>query len=254
MTRAGADESYRRIKGRTGVGSRLAPHRTLRHLILVILLEAGLLAPVVTFRRLDDAISESSWGEDALLEETDWQIVWNESTRAGLPHHLESFLDLFESTPRTREVLLQTWQSLAIGECLAFSEYALRAYNLNPALARSLAPTLATVLGQMSIGQCCSLMWLSARHLASWFMRTGVRSIDHAERELLDSVCSNANRAYFEGWKPMQFTRHGSIPLSTFADAFIWASKLGQNYWSVPVSESALDEARPQNSDSAYAE
>ena len=61
--------------------------------------------------------------------------------------------------------MLQTWESLAIGECLAFGEYALAAHNLNPALARAAAPSLATVLAQQSIGQGCALMWSAAKHL-----------------------------------------------------------------------------------------
>ena len=136
VIQAGADAGFRHVRARPGLGTRLAPHRALRHLILSTLLEAGVLAPIASRRRLDDAISDAPWSEDASLEDSDWLIAWNETSRGNLPHQIRTNMDTFESTARSREVLLQTWQSLAIGECLAFGEYALAAHNLNPALAR----------------------------------------------------------------------------------------------------------------------
>ena len=251
VIQAGADAGFRHVRARPGFGMRLAPHRALRHLILSTLLEAGVLAPIASRRRLDDAVSEAPWGEDASLEYSDWLIVWNEVTRGSLPHQLRSSMDTFESTARSREVILQTWQSLAIGECLAFGEYALAAHNLNPALARPAAAVLPTILAQQSIGQGCALMWSAAKHLASWFMRNGAGSAGTAERELVNSICSNADRANFGGRPVKQFSRHSAVPMSTFASAFIWTSRLGDDFWDVPVSEDALDRARPIGSGGA---
>lgn len=251
VIQAGADAGFRHARARPGVGARLAPHRALRHLILSTLLEAGVLAPIATRRRLDDAVSEAPWSEDASLEDSDWLIVWNEATRGSLPHQLRTGLDTFESTARSREVILQAWQSLAIGECLAFGEYALAAHNLNPALARPAAAVLPTVLSQQSIGQGCALMWSAAKHLASWFMRNGAVPASTAERELVNSICLNADRANFGGHPVRKFSRHSSIPMSTFASAFIWTSRIGEDYWDVPVSEDALDRARPIGSGGA---
>ena len=172
-------------------------------------------------------------------------------TRGSLLHQLRSSMDTFESTARTREVILQTWQSLAIGECLAFGEYALAAHNLNPALARPAASALPTILAQQSIGQGCALMWSAAKHLASLFMRSGVGSAGTTERELVNSICSNADRANFGGRPVKQFSRHSAVPMSTFASAFIGTSRLGDDYWNVPVSEDALDRARPIGSGGA---
>lgn len=246
-----ADAGFRHVRARPGFGMRLAPHRALRHLILSTLLEAGVLAPVSSRRRLDDSVSEAPWGEDASLEDSDWLIVWSEATRGSLPHLLRSCLDSFESTARTREVILQTWQSLGIGECLAFGEYALAAHNLNPALARPAAAALPAILAQQSVGQGCALMWSAAKHLASWFMRNGAGSSGRAERELVNSICSNADRANFGGRPIKEFSRHSSVPMSTFASTFVWTSRLGDDYWHVPVCEDALDRARPIGSGSA---
>lgn len=251
VIQAGADAGFRHVRARHGFGMRLAPHRALRHLILSTLLEAGVLAPIASRRRLDDAVSEAPWSEDASLEDSDWLIVWNEATQGSLPHHIRASMDTFESTVRSREVILQTWQSLAIGECLAFGEYALAAHNLNPALARPAAAALPAILAQQSIGQGCALMWSAAKHLASWFMRNGAGAGGTAERELINSICMNADRANFSGRPVKQFSRHSSVPMSTFASTFIWTSRLGENYWDVPVSEDALDRARPIGSGSA---
>jgi hypothetical protein len=230
---------------------RLAPHRALRHLILSTLLEAGVLAPIASRRRLDDAISDAQWSEDASLEDFDWLIVWNEVTRGSLLFQLRSCMETFESTARSREVILQTWQSLAIGECLAFGEYALAAHNLNPALARPAAAVLPTILAQQSIGQGCALMWSAAKHLASWFMRNGAGPSGTAERELIKSICLNADRSNLGGRPVKKFSRHSSVPMSTFASTFIWTSRLDEDYWDVPVSEDALDRARPIGSGGA---
>jgi hypothetical protein len=251
VIQAGADAGFRHVRARPGFGVRLAPHRALRHLILSTLLEAGVLAPIASRRRLDDVVSDAPWGEDASLEDFDWLIVWNEVTRGGLLFQLRSRLEAFESTARSREVILQTWQSLAIGECLAFGEYALAAHNLNPALARPASAVLPTILTQQSIGQGCALMWSAAKHLASWFMRNGAGAAGTAERELSNSICLNADRATFGGRPVKQFSRHSSVPMSTFASTFIWTSRLGEDYWDVPVSEEALDRARPIGSGSA---
>lgn len=251
VIQAGADPGFRHVRAQSGFGMRLAPHRALRHLILSTLLEAGVLAPLASRRRPDDAVSEAPWSDDASLEDTDWAIVWNETTRSSLPHQLRTSMDTFESTARSREVILQTWQSLAIGECLAFGEYALAAHNLNPALARPAATALPTILAQQSIGQGCALMWSAAKHLASWFMRNGSGSAGTAERELINSICLNADRANFGGRQVKQFSRHFSVPMSTFAGTFIWTSRLGEDYWDVPVSEDALDRVRPIGSGSA---
>ena len=43
---AGSDAGFRRPTARTGLGPRLAPHRALRHRLLLTLLNAGVLAPV----------------------------------------------------------------------------------------------------------------------------------------------------------------------------------------------------------------
>lgn len=251
VIQAGADAGFRHVRARPGSGMRLAPHRALRHLILSTLLEAGVLAPIASRRRLDDAVSEAPWSEGASLEDSDWLIVWNEATQGSLPYQLRVSMDTFESTVRSREVILQTWQSLAIGECLAFGEYALAAHNLNPALARPAAAALPAILAQQSIGQGCALMWSAAKHLASWFMRNGAGAGGTAEREFINSICMNADRANFSGRPVKQFSRHSSVPMSTFASTFIWTSRLGENYWDVPVSEDALDRARPIGSGGA---
>lgn len=251
VIQAGADAGFRHVRARPGFGMRLAPHRALRHLILSTLLEASVLAPIASRRRLDDAVSEAPWSEGASLEDSDWLIVWNEATQGSLPYQLRVSMDTFESTVRSREVILQTWQSLAIGECLAFGEYALAAHNLNPALARPAAAALPAILAQQSIGQGCALMWSAAKHLASLFMRNGAGAGGTAEREFINSICMNADRANFSGRPVKQFSRHSSVPMSTFASTFIWTSRLGENYWDVPVSEDALDRARPIGSGGA---
>lgn len=254
VLQAGADPGYRHLRAHPGVGTRLAPHRALRHLIFSTLLNSGVLAPIASRRRLDDSVCDAPWEEDASLEDADWLIAWDEHTRGNLPQELRHYLDNFESTPRTREVMLQTWESLAIGECLAFGEYALAAHNLNPTLARSAAPSLATVLAQQSIGQGCALMWSAAKHLASWLMRNGTRAPGATQREFTGSICGNADRATYGKWAITRFSRHSSVPMSTFASTFMRTSKLGEGYWNLPLSEDALDRARPIGSGAVHRE
>ena len=54
---------------------------------------------------------------------------WDDLTRGSLPTRLRTYLDGFVSTPRTREVLLETWQAFGHRECPAFGEYALSPHN-----------------------------------------------------------------------------------------------------------------------------
>ena len=245
---AGSDAGFRRLTARTGLGPRLAPHRALRHRLLLTLLNAGVLAPVGSCRRIDDAVADPGW-EDASLEDADWLIVWDDLTRGSLPTRLRTYLDGFVSTPRTREVLLETWQALGIGECLAFGEYALSSHNLNPGLARAAASTLPPILAQQSIAQGCALMWFAAKHLAAWFLRHGGGASGMAELEFTKSIQLNFDRALFQDRPIIAFQRHAAVPLSVLAGIFIWTSRLGETYWTSPISESALDQARPSATD-----
>lgn len=244
VIQAGSDPGYRSLRAHPGFGARLAPHRSLRHRLLMALLDAGVLAPVGSRRRLDDALSETSW-EDCSLEDSNWTIIWDDVTRGSLDKRLTAFIDGFDSTAGTRAVLLDTWHALGVGECIAFGEYALAAHNLNPTLARSAAAPLRPLLARYSIGQSCAMMWTGAKHVASWFLRNGGGSGGSADRELIRSIHNYADRANQNGQVVMQFTRHNSIPFSTLAGTFLLASRLGDGYWTMPISETALDRARP---------
>lgn len=241
---AGVEPGYLRLRTHAGFGARLAPHRALRHRVLITLLAAGVLAPIGSRRRLDDALGEASW-EDCSLEDANWTIVWDEVSRGSLGQRLTSFLDGFEITAGTRGVLLETWQALGVGECVAFGEYALAAHNLNPGIARSAAPALTALLEEHSIGQGCALMWTAAKHVASWTLRKGGGAAGSSEREMVRSVQNYADRAREGGNAVTQFSRHSAVPFSTLAESFLIASRLGDGYWALPLSESALDRARP---------
>ena len=59
MIQCGADPGYRYVRRLPARAERLAPHRALRHQILVALLECGVLIPAADRRmRLDAALSE----------------------------------------------------------------------------------------------------------------------------------------------------------------------------------------------------
>jgi hypothetical protein len=242
--RAGSDPGYRDLKTHPGFGTRLAPHRALRHRVLMALLDAGVIAPVGSRRRLDDSLSEASW-EDSSLEDSNWSIVWDDVTRGGLDERLAAYIDGFESTAGTRAVLLDTWQALGVGECISFGEYALSVHNLNPALARAAAPSLRPLLAQHSIGQGCALMWTAAKNVASWFLRNGGGANGLADRELIRSIHAYSDRARQNGQSVVEFSRHSAVPFSTLTGSFLFASRLGDAYWSSPISEMALDRARP---------
>lgn len=249
---AGAEPGFRYLRAATAYGQRLAPHEALRHRILASLIEASVLVPVPSKRRLDDTARETIWS-DSRLEDEDWEIRWHDTTRTHLPRCLTNFLDAFDSTARTQEILLETWQLLGTAECLAFGEYALATHNLNPAIARSAAPSLQPFLAQLSIGHGCAAMWYAVKHLAAWFLRQGGSGPNSAEREVTRSIAYSFNRSLL-GVNPLKpFNRHNAVPLSTFANVFIRTSGLGDEYWSEPISEAALDRARPIGSPGPYA-
>lgn len=241
---AGAEPGFHCLHAASRYGERLAPHRALRHRILAALIEASVLAPVPTKRRLDDVLADGAWDVQS-LEDADWLIQWDGNGSTRLPHVLSDFLDSFESTSRTREMLLEAWQALGTAECLAFAEYALASHNLNPAIARSAASSLQPLLAQLSIGHGCAVMWFATKHLAAWFLRHGGLGPASAEKELSRSVTSHVNRALIGQYAPIKFARHNAVPLSTFANVFIWTSGIGEDYWTTPISEAALDRARP---------
>jgi hypothetical protein len=240
---AGAEPGYRLIRAHAGFGPRLAPHRVVRHHVLSSLLESGVLAPIPTKVRLDDRICDAKWETDPSLEDADWQIVWGGESRRCSRDELSEYLQDMESSARVQEVLLQTWQLLGTGECLAFGEYALACHNLNPAIARCAAAALPSVLARHSIGQGCGLMWSAAKHVASAFMRHGIRHEGTIERDFVSSLCTFSDRASGGGPRLREFSRHASIPLSTLTRSLCAAGHLAESYWSAPVSESSIDRA-----------
>jgi hypothetical protein len=242
---AGAEPGYRLVRAHPGFGPRLAPHRVVRHHVLSSLLEAGVLAPIPSKARLDDRIRDAKWETDSSLEDADWQVVWNVESRRCPHHELSEYLQDMELSARTQEVLLQTWQLLGTGECLAFGEYALACHNLNPAIARGAAAALPSILARHSIGQGCALMWSAAKHVASSFMRYGIRQESAVERDFVSSFCAISDRVNGSSSPLREFTRHASIPLSTLTRSLCAASHLSESYWSSPVSESSIDRAFP---------
>lgn len=240
---AGAEPGYRVVRAHAGFGPRLAPHRVVRHHVLSSLLQAGVLAPIPTKARLDDRICDANWGTDSSLEDADWQIVWSVGYRGCLRDELHDSLRNMESSARVQEVLLQTWQLLGTGECLAFGEYALACHNLNPAIARGAAAALPSILARHSIGQGCALMWSAAKHVASSFMRYGMRQESAVERDFVSSFCAISDRVNGSSSPLREFTRHASIPLSTLTRSLCTAGRLSESYWSSPISESSVDRA-----------
>ncbi len=244
MLQAGADPGYRYLRRLGARGVRLAPHRALRHQIVVALMEAGVIAPTAGRKlRLDATLADPGWDEDS-LEGADWSIVWSDITRGTLPTQLKTYLDEVSLTPHNREVLVEAWLALATAECLAFGEHALAAHRMDPAIALAAAPVLGPVLAQRSIGRCCALMWWAAKNVASSFLRHGGQA-GLAEREIVRSITNAYDRAGASGYPGVpQFQRHYSIPQSTFASAFLLASRLGESYWTSPISEMALERVR----------
>ncbi len=241
MLQAGADPGYRYLRRLGTRGVRIAPHRALRHQIVVALMEAGVIAPTAGRKlRLDATLADPGWEEDS-LEDADWSIVWSDITRNTLPTQLKDYLDEVSLTPHNREVLVDAWLALATAECLAFGEHALATHRMNPAIALAAAPVLGPILAQRSIGRCCALMWWAAKNVASSFLRHGGQP-GLAEREIVRSITNAYDRADFSGHP--QFQRHYSIPQSTFASAFLLASRLGESYWTSPISEAALERVR----------
>lgn len=244
MLDAGADPGFRHLRRLSGRGSRLAPHQDLRHRILSALLETGVLAPAAPRRlRLDETLSDTSWTTEN-LEEADWAIRWSDTSRGSLPKQLRSYLDELEGTERNREVLMDTWVALAKAECLAFGAHALTTHRMDASIVMAAEPSLGPILAQRSIGQCCALMWWAAKNVAASFLRHGGQP-GLAEREIEKTLTGAADRMSASGNDVPTFNRHHTQPVSTFASAFLLASRLGNAYWASPVSELALEQARP---------
>lgn len=240
MIQCGADPGYRYVRKLPARAARLAPHRALRHQILVALLECGVLIPAADRRlRLDATLSDPGW-DLAELEDADWVIHWDDATRGSLPLRLKEYLEALPEADSTREVLLETWVALATAECLAFAEHALSAHRMDPAIAAGVAPLLAPIFAQHSIGQSCALMWWAAKNVAASFLRHG-GAPGLAEREMTRSVLNAYERVDQAARTVPHFTRHRSMPTSAFASVFQFASRLGDGYWTRPIQESALD-------------
>ena len=244
MLQAGADPGFRHLRRLSGRGSRLAPHPDLRHRILAGLLETGVLVPAAPRRlRLDATLADPAWDETN-LEEADWAIRWSDTTRGSLPLRLREYLDELESNAHQREVLLDTWIALAKAECLAFGAHALSTHRMDPNIAMVAEPTLGPILAQYSIGQGCALMWWAAKNVAASFLRHGGQP-GLAEREVERTLTGAVDRDTHAGRGLAVFQRHHTQPVSTFAAAFLLASRLGEGYWMLPVSLEALERTRP---------
>ena len=240
MIQCGADPGYRYVRRLPARAARLAPHRALRHQILVALLECGVLVPAADRRlRLDAALADPGW-DLAELEDADWAIHWDEGTRGALPLRLKEYLEGLTYTEHTREVMLDTWVALATAETLAFAEHALSAHRMDPAIATGIAPLLAPVFAQHSIGQGCALMWWAAKNVGASFLRHG-GTPGLAEREMSRSILNAYERVETSSRVVPQFTRHRALPPSAFAGVFQFASRLGASYWTAPIQEHVLD-------------
>lgn len=109
VLQAGADPGYRYLRRLPGGGSRLAPHRALRHQIISALLEAGVLIHSAPRRlKLDATLTDPEW-DQSNLEDADWIINWSDTTRASLPRRLKAYLDDIDMSTRNLEVLVDAW-------------------------------------------------------------------------------------------------------------------------------------------------
>lgn len=244
MIQCGAEPGYRHIRRLPARAERLAPHRGLRHRVLVALLECGVLVPAAERRlRLDSTLSESGW-ESAGIEDADWAIHWHEATRGSLPNRLRDYLDALAPTDRNREILMETWAALATAECLAFGEHALSSHRMDPSIVMAVEPVLGPILAQRSIGQGCALMWWGAKNVAAPFLRRGGQP-GLAERELERTIVAALDRDVRSGLAIPLFQRHHTQRVSTMTRAFLTASRLGDAYWDSPVCVDALMHARP---------
>ncbi len=241
VLQAGADPGYRYLRRMPAGGGRLAPHRALRHQIIAALLEAGVLVHAAPRRlKLDATLNDPEW-DQSNLEDADWAICWCDTTRASLPRRLKAYLDELELSAHNREVLIDAWTALGKAECLAFGEYALATHRMDPKIAMVTESALGPLLAQRSIGQACAYMWWGAKNVASSFLRHGGQP-GLAEREMLRSITNAYDRSEGQGRPGAQFQRHFTIPLGTFASAFLSASRLGDAYWHAPISDTAIDE------------
>jgi hypothetical protein len=243
MLQAGADPGFHHLRRLAGRGARLAPHEDLRQRILMALLETGVLAPAGPRRlRLDATLADPDWDRSE-LEEADWAIRWSDTTRGSLVMILKSFLDELNPTPRNLEILLDAWFALAKAECLAFGAYALSSHRMDPGIVKVTEPALGPILAQRSIGQGCALMWWAAKNVASSFLRHGGQA-GLAEREMERTLASAMDRDLRAGATIPTFHRHHTQTVSTFASAFLLASRLGEAYWTEPISLLPLEQAR----------
>jgi hypothetical protein len=243
MLQAGADPGFHHLRRLAGRGARLAPHEDLRQRILMALLETGVLAPAGPRRlRLDATLADPDWDRSE-LEEADWAIRWSDTTRGSLVLILKSFLDELNPTRRNLEIHLDAWFALAKAECLAFGAYALSSHRMDPAIVKVTEPALGPILAQRSIGQGCALMWWAAKNVASSFLRHGGQP-GLAEREMERTLASAMDRDLRAGATIPTFHRHHTQTVSTFASAFLLASRLGELYWTEPISLAPLAQAR----------
>lgn len=243
MLQAGADPGFQHLRRLSGRAARLAPHDDLRQRILMALLETGVLVPAGPRRlRLNATLAEPDWDRTE-LEEADWAVRWSDTNRGSLMPILKAYLDEVAPTPKNLEILQDTWFALAKAECLAFGAYALSAHRLDPAIAQVTEPALGPILAQRSIGQGCALMWWAAKNVASSFLRHGGQP-GLAEREMERTLTSAIDRDLRSEASIPTFHRHHTQPISTFASAFLIASRLGDTYWSSAISLGALERAR----------
>ena len=246
MLQAGADPGFRYMRRLPAQGNRLAPHRALRHQIVLALMEARVLVPAAPRRlRLEATLADPEW-DDVSLEDADWSIYWDDVTRGSLPSRLRDYLGEVPSTARDREILIDTWTALGKAECLAFGEQSLTAHRMNPALVMSIEPLLGPLLAQRSIGQCCAFLWWAAKNVASSFLRHGGQP-GLAEREMSRSITNALDRSDVTSRTSPQFQRHNAIPISTFASAFLLASRLGDSYWLAPISDDEINRSLDSN-------
>lgn len=243
MLQAGADPGFHHLRRLTGRGARLAPHVDLRQRIVLALLETGVLTPAGPRRlRLDATLADPEW-DRMDLEEADWTIRWSDTTRGSLTLHLKAYLDEMPPTPRNMEILLDAWFALAKAECLAFGAHALASHRLDPSIVMAAEPSLGPILAQRSIGQGCALMWWAAKNVGSSFLRHGGQP-GLAEREIERTLASAMDRDVRAVATIPTFHRHHTQTVSTFASAFLLASRLGDAYWTCPVGIGPLEQAR----------
>ncbi len=133
----------------------------------------------------------------------------------------------------------------AISECLTYMAHCADERRMKAPQGEKTRLTIANVLRDHSVAQAHSLIWMSARNAADYYVRGGV-SKPQAANSIVTRLQTMVDRARAEGWDVKNYGRHKASPRSQMSyTLYDMLLKVGERGFRECLTEISLPDGSP---------